>query len=209
MMTQNPTSSQKRQLAKLLFKCPTIQDKGNRESLLQELPVHIAGAIKSSDVPKRHVLNIVTACASHQDGITHLLDALRYFDGHTKQFNALIAFLERGRAGIPLAQPKFTGPLQRPSRPARFTGRKAELDKLLNDLRPGKTITLCGPGGIGKTALAAEAVWKLAPGNEPPERFPDGIVFYTFYGRPDADLALEKIAYAFGGEPRPSPFEAV
>ena len=33
-------------------------------------------------------------------------------------------------------------------------------------------VTLCGSGGIGKTALAAEAVWILAPGNEPPPAWP-------------------------------------
>ncbi len=96
-------------------------------------------------------------------------------------------------------------PLHRPPKTAHFTGRKPELDKLLNDLRPGKTITLCGPGGIGKTALAIEALWKLAPANEPPERFPDGIVFHSFYNQSSADLALEGIAKAFGGEPKPTP----
>ena len=101
--------------------------------------------------------------------------------------------------------PAIRIPLQRPPRADHFTDRERELAQLLADLQPGRVVTLCGPGGIGKTALAAEAAWNLAPGNEPPERFPDGVLFHSFYGRPEADLAYEKIVYAFGDEPRPTP----
>jgi tetratricopeptide (TPR) repeat protein len=69
-------------------------------------------------------------------------------------------------------------------------------------------MTLCGPGGIGKTALAAEAIWTLAPAGDPPERFPDGIISHTFYNQPQAALALEAIARAYGEEPRPNPAAA-
>jgi tetratricopeptide (TPR) repeat protein len=99
-------------------------------------------------------------------------------------------------------------PLQRPPRAPHFTDRQRELAQLLADLQPGRVVTLCGPGGIGKTALAAEAIWTLAPENEPPERFPDGIIFHTFYGKPDPALALEHIALSYGEEPRPTPVEA-
>ena len=65
---------------------------------------------------------------------------------------------------------------------------------------------------MGKTALAAEAVERLAsadaPSDQPPERFPDGILFHTFYGQPQVDLASEKIALAYGLEPKPTPQEA-
>jgi tetratricopeptide (TPR) repeat protein len=99
-------------------------------------------------------------------------------------------------------------PLQRPPRAEHFTDRTKELQRLLDDLRPGQVATLCGPGGIGKTALAAEAVWTLAPEKEPPERFPDGILFHSFYGHPDPALALEHIVTSFGAEPRPTPATA-
>ena len=99
-------------------------------------------------------------------------------------------------------------PLQRPPRAPHFTDRKRELARLLDDLRPGRVVTLCGPGGIGKTALAAEAVWTLAPESEPPDRFPDGILFHSFYGQPDPALALEHIALSYGEEARPTPAEA-
>jgi len=99
-------------------------------------------------------------------------------------------------------------PLQRPPRPEHFTGRNEPLAWLLAELQPGRRVTLCGPGGIGKTALAAEAIWTLAPGDDPPPGFPDGIVFHTFYHQPQASLALEAIARAYGEIVRPNPAEA-
>jgi hypothetical protein len=108
----------------------------------------------------------------------------------------------------PLVSASRTIPLQRPPRAVHFTGREEELAQLLANLQPGRVVTLCGPGGVGKTALAAEAIWALAPGDEPPERFPDGIFFHSFYTQPQAALALEAIARAYGEEPRPSPAAA-
>ncbi len=99
-------------------------------------------------------------------------------------------------------------PLHLPPRPEHFTNRKAELEKLLADLRPGHTVTLCGPGGMGKSALAAEAVWQLTSGTAPPAGFPDGVIWHDFYREPKAETALEHIARCFGEEPVPSAFIA-
>lgn len=99
-------------------------------------------------------------------------------------------------------------PLQRPTRADHFTGREAELEQLLSSLQPGKVITLCGPGGVGKSALAAKAVWSLAPDTTPPEKFPNGIIYHSFYTQPQVMLALERIARAFGEEIRPNPQQA-
>jgi hypothetical protein len=103
---------------------------------------------------------------------------------------------------------KLRLPLQKPPRVQHFVGREDELSSLLNDLQPGRVVTICGPGGMDKSALAAEAVWQLSPGNEPPKRFPDGIVFHTFYHKPQAALALEAIAWAYEEDPRQNPLEA-
>ncbi|MDM8524897.1 tetratricopeptide repeat protein, partial [Desulfococcaceae bacterium HSG8] len=99
-------------------------------------------------------------------------------------------------------------PFQLPRRSEHFTDREAELKQLLSDLRPGHTVTLCGPGGIGKSALAAEAVWQLCENNEPPEQFPDGIIWHDFYKAPKSAQALEHISLSFGEEPKPTPLEA-
>jgi tetratricopeptide (TPR) repeat protein len=95
-------------------------------------------------------------------------------------------------------------PHQRPPRAEHFTDREKELAQLLEDLQPGRVVTLCGPGGIGKTALATEAVW--TPDVE--SRFPDGVIFHSFYNQPQVTLALESIALAFGEEPKPTPRDA-
>lgn len=94
--------------------------------------------------------------------------------------------------------------LQRPARAEHFQDRKEELAKLLDELQPGNVATLCGPGGMGKSALAAEAIWTLAPNNNLPERFPDGIFFHSFYNQPQAAVALEQIALSFGEDTRGS-----
>ncbi|MBN1992950.1 MAG: tetratricopeptide repeat protein [Anaerolineae bacterium] len=99
----------------------------------------------------------------------------------------------------------YRPPLQRPPRAEHFTDRETELATLLEQLRPGHVCTLCGPGGIGKTALAAEVLWTLAPGEELPAHFPDGVFYHTFYNQPQADLALESLALAFGEEVKPNP----
>lgn len=96
-------------------------------------------------------------------------------------------------------------PLQRPPRPEHFVEREAELNQLLTNLQPGQVITLCGPGGIGKSTLAAQAVWQLAPADQAPVRFPDGIVFYSFYNQGAVDLALQHIALSFGEDLQPTP----
>lgn len=99
-------------------------------------------------------------------------------------------------------------PLQRLPRANYFNNREPEIDQLLAELRPGAVVGLHGPGGIGKSALATGAIWALAPQQQPPEAFPDGIVYYNFYTQPRVDLALARIARAFGEEPIPTAYEA-
>ena len=152
-------------------------------------------------------------------------------------------------------------PLQLPPAATHFTGRAPELAALLAALQPGRIVTLYGPGGIGKTALSAEALRALLaeqnPPPTPPEgrgaglplppgegwgegvrlplplgegwgegvrlplplgegwgeglppRFPGGVLFHTFYGRPAAAEAAADFARAYGLDPNPDPFAAL
>lgn len=99
--------------------------------------------------------------------------------------------------------PRF--PLQRPEPVEFFVGREEELNRLVGLLQPGQVVTLCGPPGVGKTALAIHALWTLAPANKPPDHFPDGIIWHNFYAKPKATSAMEDIVLAFGEKPQPNP----
>jgi hypothetical protein len=109
---------------------------------------------------------------------------------------------------IHLAGQKYLTPLHRPRRAEHFQDRVSERSWLLAHLHPGQIVTLCGPGGIGKTALVAEILWTLAPGDSPPALFPHGLVFHSFYGQPETTIALEQLARTFGEDPLPTPKQA-
>lgn len=109
---------------------------------------------------------------------------------------------------IHLASEKYLAPLQLPRRAEHFQDRVSKQNWLLAHLQPGQIITLCGPGGMGKTALVAEMIWTLAPADTPPALFPHGIAFHSFYGRPEAAVALEQLTRTFGEDPLPTPAQA-
>jgi tetratricopeptide (TPR) repeat protein len=83
-------------------------------------------------------------------------------------------------------------PNQLPSLEPCFLHREEEIVWLNDRLHPGKVAAVCGPGGMGKSALAAQAVHQLEPA-----RFPDGIVFHSFYHQPKVETALQAICAAY------------
>ncbi len=100
-------------------------------------------------------------------------------------------------------------PLQRSQQADYLVGREKLLNQVLAGLQPGKALTLCGPGGMGKTALAARVAWELAPEQEAPALFPDGLIFYSFYGRKDVSLAYEHLLRSYLDEGQENGPEAV
>ncbi|MFK7802121.1 MAG: tetratricopeptide repeat protein, partial [Anaerolineae bacterium] len=87
-----------------------------------------------------------------------------------------------------------------------FTGRQQPLNWIAQNLKPAETLVISGPGGMGKTTLTIEAVNRLAAapdaggGGSLYDLFPDGIIFHTFYGRPQIALAFETLITAYGHE---------
>ncbi len=88
--------------------------------------------------------------------------------------------------------PKAYPPCQPPPLNAHFLGREEELSWVLDRLQPGKILAICGPGGMGKSALAAQAVHQMKH-----YIFPDGIFFHSFYHQRKTDVAFKAIARSF------------
>ena len=74
-----------------------------------------------------------------------------------------------------------------------FVGRGHELDELGALLDRGvRLLTLTGPGGVGKTRLALQAVADAV------EAFPDGVWWVPLASVRDPDLVLSSVALALG-----------
>src|SRR5580704_4409660 len=79
-----------------------------------------------------------------------------------------------------------------PAEPNSFVGRErdlTELGRLLTDVR---VVTLCGPGGIGKTRLAIRLAAQLAAG------FADGAWLAELADLADPDLVARRVAAVLG-----------
>ncbi len=75
-------------------------------------------------------------------------------------------------------------PCQLPPAAEQFFGRQEQLAKLEQRLRAGKSTAVVGPAGMGKTALAAEALNRVVDegGSKlAASPYPDGIVFLDLY----------------------------
>ncbi len=99
-------------------------------------------------------------------------------------------------------------PWQLPTRVEQFTGREKEIEWLVSGLLPDRILALIGPGGTGKTTLGSEAVYQLDEAGELSNRFPDGVVFHSFYSQPQVNLALEHIARSYGEDPKAPEYSA-
>jgi predicted ATPase/DNA-binding CsgD family transcriptional regulator len=84
-----------------------------------------------------------------------------------------------------------------PAEPNSFVGRErdlAELARLLGDVR---ALTLCGPGGIGKTRLALRLACETVPG------YPDGAWLVELADTEDPSLVARRVAAALGVREEP------
>lgn len=81
--------------------------------------------------------------------------------------------------------------------PNSFVGRERELGQLRRSVRSVRAVTLCGPGGIGKTRLALRVLAGLTAG------FPDGVWFIELGDLRQPELVVPYVASAIGIEEEP------
>lgn len=131
----------------------------------------------------------------HRETLDRLADALGLAGAERAEFAAAAA-----RPGSPAGTAVV--PRELPGGVAAFTGREAELDRVLHlfgDPRQGVVVAIAGMAGVGKTALALEAGHRLA------RRFPDGSLHLDLRGHaadpPDALDLLDRLVRELGGEP--------
>jgi predicted ATPase/DNA-binding CsgD family transcriptional regulator/Tfp pilus assembly protein PilF len=79
-----------------------------------------------------------------------------------------------------------------PAEPNSFIGREQELAELTRLLGEVRAVTLCGPGGIGKTRLALRLACTLVPG------FPDGAWLVELGDTTDPALVPRRMAAVLG-----------
>ncbi len=94
-------------------------------------------------------------------------------------------------------------PRELPPAADEYFGRRTELEQLIGRLRSGKNTAVVGPAGLGKTALAAEAVREVVGKTAVTlacSPYPDGVVFLDLYkDRGQAEPAWNNLANALEG----------
>jgi len=85
-----------------------------------------------------------------------------------------------------------------PQEPNNFVGRERELTELCELLGVTRALTLCGPGGIGKTRLAQRLLFHRGGA------FPDGVCFVDLGDLWQPDLVISRVASALGSAKSPA-----
>jgi predicted ATPase len=92
-------------------------------------------------------------------------------------------------------------PAHLPAEPNTFIGRDRELRELGRLVRATRMLTLCGPGGIGKTRLALRLLATAAA--SPDGEFPDGVFFVELGDLRETSLVPSRVAAALGVSEEP------
>ena len=95
----------------------------------------------------------------------------------------------------PLTAPR-PGVVRLPRAVHDLIGRENELERLIDELDHRRVVTLTGPGGVGKTRLAVEAAWRMAPSR------PDGVVMVELAPVGDPQAVINSVATAIDARPQ-------
>jgi len=137
------------------------------------------GALAVLDVPRWRVARTIWIVAAR--GVPLTPPAQRFVEGLRDAFRRL-----------PSEPPGNTNlPLQ----PSALIGRSDEVRDVVELIRGARLVTLTGPGGSGKTRLAAEAAGRLV------DDFADGVYVVDLSAIREADLVLPTVARTLGVTP--------
>ncbi|MCO5184317.1 MAG: tetratricopeptide repeat protein [Anaerolineae bacterium] len=132
--------------------------------------------------------------------LRELLDGATAFNPLNKALTQVVRDAQAWDLDTPvkMTQTLFATPQQLPPETVHFVGRERLVAQVQSAVQPGRVVTLWGPGGRGKTAVAWRALHTLQESGALLQRFPDGVLFHTFYGRPQTDVALTHFAQSLG-----------
>lgn len=177
------------------FLLSLIDEESERADLVvQRLAGYLAGILHTKVIPA--FLDVV-AMDLKSGGALYAKITLR-FQGATYQNTEEIKAMVRRL--LTREPPAATPPFQLPTAASRYFGRAALIADLEGRLRRQKRTEVWGGPGMGKTALAAEAVGRIV-GDDPAalagSPFPQGVVFLDLYRSKDLDTAWNALANAF------------
>jgi tetratricopeptide (TPR) repeat protein len=137
-----------------------------------------------------------TACEKAQQELTNLAEVVGRIEAGVESANVKL-----DRILALLRGPTLRAiPRQLPIAASKYFGRAAQLADLKTRLRDHKRTDVWGGPGMGKTALAAEAVAAVV-GDDPADLaaspFPQGVVFLDLYRHHDLQSAWQALASAF------------
>ncbi len=122
------------------------------------------------------------------------LHRLRGFDDQERLYQLIAPGLERH---FPRPRTQDVAPHNLPASTTSFVGRRPERVELRSLATAHRLVTVCGPGGSGKTRLAVEVAGDLVDG------YPDGVWLVDLAGVTDPSLVPVAVATAFGLRPEP------
>ncbi|MGC1380612.1 MAG: TIR domain-containing protein [Candidatus Baltobacteraceae bacterium] len=146
-------------------------------------------------------------------GIEFYIRPIHWFDAATRSFEDVAPELVRDvRALLGKAATAQGSPADAPAQPkasrapinnipfalTSFVGRGAEIAEVEANLKTSRLVTLCGPGGIGKTCIAQEV------GRRQVAAYPDGVCFVDLAPVENDASVLKRLADAFDLEERPN-----
>lgn len=82
-------------LAKELLECKSVEDQASRESIVGSLPAYIRQRIHRDSQSLTDVSNIVQAVLDYDDGLNHLIEAIRAYEGPSRAMERVNTFLAR------------------------------------------------------------------------------------------------------------------